>query len=112
MAEKHRILVREALADSEFVAGASDGGQLARKLIGACREYEGDVTLDFSGIVSISNSASCAFWTIVLNELSNHVLGRLVFVHCDKPIMRSLEYGLEYCVGHASGEQHPEPSPM
>jgi len=97
------------MRSSETVSGTHDGCVLARKVEDCYREGNTSVTLDFGQIISISNSASCAFWGQLFQKYGEQVIKKISFTELAPRVLRNLEYGLEFANKHT--EVPPEVTP-
>jgi len=77
------------------IAGTPSGTTLAIVVADALQSSSLDIQLDFSGIYSMSGSATCAFWLYLGTRVGLDAIGRIGFTHLEPSAMEALKYGLD-----------------
>ena len=107
MATPDVIRVFEVMNNTESVSGTPDGNVLARvvaqKLQNVCKY----VVADFGHIVSISNSASCAFWENIKRTIGESAFEKIEFINLSPSVLRGLEYGADYVLEQNKKSSEP-----
>ncbi|MBN1553448.1 MAG: hypothetical protein JXA11_01790 [Phycisphaerae bacterium] len=95
MANDTKIRISEIMENTDAILGTQDGNALFRNIEVFLRQ-EDKINLDFTGIVSFSHSASCAFWAKVIHMFGADVVERLSFSSVIPSVVESLEYGVSF----------------
>ena len=90
------IRVLDVMDNTESVSGTPDGNALARVVAHKVQDVCAHTVVDFNRIISISNSASCAFWANIMRTVGESAFEKIEFININPQILRNLEYGVGY----------------
>ena len=99
MADYNIIRVFDVMDNHESVSGTHDGYVLAHEVEHELGDSESTVMVDFDKIISLSNSAACAFWKYIFDRFGISAIERTAFTNPSPLVLESLEYGVEFALG-------------
>ncbi len=97
----------DVMDGSESVSGTRDGTLLALAVARAMGAACSSLAVDFQHIITMTNSAACAFWARVFRDKGGQAASTVCFINVNPIVLRSLEYGLEQAQ-HLADEKRQE----